>query len=891
MATVPRFKFADPATKDYFQAIIDQIKNNPKTVETLQVVAPPILREGLISKYQDQLRTHPDTIWPTIIQEISLTIILNAIPYLSPEPIFSITIPSLVAAYNVLYQVDASTRSALHDREASKAVNCTPTARVSGRQLAYREAKPISGPLPRTFLISGQSGFDHGPLREMLANLGLQEETFESLARKGEHHVGCLFLEQSYTYNPKDQLRYDPRTSELTCAVKSLLPEDKRCLTNKEQLYYNLLAVDRRAAQFLAKTRKLSTVNRVHPGEVLILKPVGNTAGCGVGIRVVTTTAELHQAKSEILTTYPSGIASEYILNPLLFHGKKFHLRMYLMVRGPVQNIPPHVEIFPYGRILTAKENYVQGDFDNPAIHDSHIKSTASNYFFPQDLGGCQTIRGTPYSDADSIMDQMQQVATMLQTVLLTKMRKWTYPESNFAYEIFGCDFMIRAEDTPTGVQSQVVLLEVNDKVSNRPAFGDQIPPNWPPIEAPGLFKWDLQPYPTVAANLEEYIKFSALVWNWILRTGILPFYHAIDTAIISSTTVSPTYLISGANGINHEPLRQLLAGYTEIKVTDPPQSVGFICQEQKVIAGKIQYDKRVYRFPSFLKSLLDNRRYIITDKSSLYFRLQQLAPDLTARYLAMTRLISQIPTVDRVLIVKPVSQPGQFIGGGQDIAIVTSDSELKQVAEQLSQKYQLEPIASEYIVDPWLIDGKKAHFRMYLLIRTAGISLSGQAIPFTCQLWEVGKALTAALPYEFKDFNNPKIHDSHVKSTDRDRFFNLTDVDSTDTGLSLDQRRNIFQQMTAIMGPVGVLMSDHAFPYSDSSNAYEVFGVDFMLRRDTMTIVLLEINDHVGMQSIDCLKNPTFNPETGPWTSGYTHFSTLYWNWVYQHAIQPYLS
>jgi hypothetical protein len=917
-ATIPKFVFADAATKEYFQAIITQIQRNPKTIEALQVVSPPIIRDSLISKYRSSLQTNPDATWSAIVQEISLTIILNAIQFVPAiNNVHTITIPSIVSAYSILYtqpqEIIQSTSVPYNDKQCYPEA---PKTRVAGRQLKYATAPSVSGPLPRTFLISGQCGFDHGPLREMFASLGFQEETFESVVARN-NHVGTLFLEQSYYYNPKDQLRYDPRTSELTCAVKSILPDDKRCIANKEYLYYNMLeASPTLAPRYLAESRKLSTVNEVRPGEILILKPVGSSAGCGVGIHVVTSTPELQKAKSEILSAYPSGIASEYIQHPLLFNGKKFHFRMYFLARGPItcprcfktggacslcggrRYQEPYFEIFSRGKILTAKDNYQLSDFSNPAIHDSHSESTAQNYFFPEDFIYCHTLSGKQYDNQQvaiqDILSQMQQVSEILGYVMKAKMRKWTYPESNFAYEIFGCDFLVEAKDTPTGIQNRVILLEVNDRIGNSPSFGGNPPPNWPPEEKPGLFRWDLSPYINnpFYQNLQEYIKFSALWWQWVLQTGIIPFYQFFEVRA-ERPAVPLTYIISGANGINHEPLRAILnsVGFSEVAVTAKPQTVGFICQEQMIISGRIQYDKRIYRFISFLKSLLDNRRYIVTDKSSLYFQLNQIAPELVKRYMATTQLVSQIQTVDKVLIVKPVSQPGQNIGGGQDITIVTSFPELKQVEEKLMDKYKVEPIASEYIMDPWLINGRKCHFRMFLLVRTAGVSISGRSVPFLCQLWDRGTLMTALLPYKFSDFGDSRIHDSHIRSTDRDLFFNLDNPDPTDTGLTIEQRQFVFRQMQEMMEPVGQIMQNNTFPYSDSTYAYEVFGVDFMLRKDTLTVVLLEINDHIGMKSVDSSKLIGYTPETGPWTPAYTEFSTAYWNWVFQSAIAPFFS
>ena len=78
-------------------------------------------------------------------------------------------------------------------------------------------------------------------------------------------------------------------------------------------------------------------------------------------------------------------ILNKYIINPLLFKEKKFHIRIYLINYINSKNIIKSY-LSRYGKIITAKDKYIPADFGNKDIHDSHIKSTDNDYMFPNDL-------------------------------------------------------------------------------------------------------------------------------------------------------------------------------------------------------------------------------------------------------------------------------------------------------------------------------------------------------------------------------------------------------------------------------------------------------------------------------------------------------------------------
>lgn len=365
------------------------------------------------------------------------------------------------------------------------------------------------------------------------------------------------------------------------------------------------------------------------------------------------------------------------------------------------------------------------------------------------------------------------------------------------------------------------------------------------------------------------------------------------------------TYLISGASGIDHQPLRRLMSrfGFEEVTTAKMLKSkerrIGFICLEQSSYTapnGKqgMKYDSRVYKFEGWVKSISGPSRFVITDKGQLYEEMGRRFPELQTKYMIRTKRVQDISSEEaagKIWIVKPTTAPDRNAGEGYDIEIVQNYEDLMTIGDRLRQKHHSEPIASEYILDPWLLDGRKCHLRMLFLIRTAGMSQRGTQVEFGYFLWDQGVVATAAKPFELKHFQDKRIHDSHGRTTDRDFYFNLTDPDPTDTGMTLEQRKYIFAQMEECCVGLGEIMRQYMLPYEDSVNAYETFGLDFMVHAETMQIVLLEANDHIGRQSISSKKLPGYNPATGPYTDKHKYFSRDYWGWAYQHGIAPFFN
>jgi GNAT superfamily N-acetyltransferase len=708
--------------------------------------------------------------------------------------------------------------------------------------------------LPQTYVVSGANGLYTPALTSIL-----------------ESELGGIPVpvttkdEVGFMYQVQTGLKYDRRAYHVRSWIKSLLDPAKEIITDKGQLYQAMAQMG--AGQYMPETRPLTGVKSVRTGEILIVKPIGDRTGGGRGNLIVTSTVQLNQAKATYRQQKLQGIVSTYIQNPWLHNGRKFHLRLYLLIRAgaPEIDVPYRAELWPEGKIITAAEIYQEGDYDRPQIHDTHMKSTPDDYIFPNEL---QIPPGlNPDRARASIQTQLEAIAQSLGQIMAPHAHP--LPESHYGFEIFGLDLMIQ---TVQG-QPRVLLLEANTRVAYGPVGGqkDQILAQTGRPFDPETGPWS-----------PGLILFSERYFTWMVERGVKPFYHVHGFARLERT-----FLISGGTGLHHAYLQYILEanGFRREAATD---RIGYLHLE-KLCHDLKSYDKEVESLPCDLKSVLSDQKRVIANKELLHMYLHQLFPEIAASHIAPTWNIKEVPLAqkDKVLILRPV---GAGASCGLGIQISTSAAEFRtatQKVQRLSRELKIKSvIASEYITNPLLmLDGRKFHIRMFFLVRVG----PGWAQPFTYDLWTRGRIATAKIPYQKGDWHNKAIHDTHSESTDFDLWF---PEDLPDPAY----RHHIFAQMETICSAAASIMRMHNVgPYPESRNAFEIFGCDFMVT-DTYEVKLIEINDKVGYGSggVRTVHNIPFAQTelTAPYypDGAYTFddFSYDYFSWMFKSTIGP---
>lgn len=231
---------------------------------------------------------------------------------------------------------------------------------------------------------------------------------------------------------------WDRSVYDVKCFLKNNVDiELIKGITDKSKLYDTMkkLKVD---LSFIPVTKD---VTEVKEGEIWIVRPVGPSACSGKGISVVTTTEELEKGKNLITDQNWIPIVTEYINNPLLFKGRKFHLRCYILISSWGV-----VSLHKEAKIFTGAQDYQQGDYCNKMIHDTHADTTAHNYIYPEDFDG----------DTEKIKEGLDLILLRISQAVKNKVKPYK-GESEYGYTILGLDVMFTDDYT-------VKLIEVNSQ-------------------------------------------------------------------------------------------------------------------------------------------------------------------------------------------------------------------------------------------------------------------------------------------------------------------------------------------------------------------------------------------------------------------------------------------
>jgi hypothetical protein len=241
---------------------------------------------------------------------------------------------------------------------------------------------------------------------------------------------------------------------------------------------------------------------------------------------------------------------------------------------------------------------------------------------------------------------------------------------------------------------------------------------------------------------------------------------------------------------------------------------LGFVERNLEKVDYHIYLDwrKKDHDTKCFLKNKIDNISRV-TNKYHLRSTLgRDYFPYLAKEYGFRQILRGGRVSVDGPLIVKPSG--GAFFSG-KGIEVVVKGDKLNSSTA----------VICEYVTDVQTFHDKKFHLRVLLFLSTWG---KWEVVP-------IYKIVTAKLPYVKDDWKNKDIHDSHWKSTDGDYFF------CEDGDLYSEE---VNSQIIEVCR--GVSESVSPKPYSESEKAYEMLGLDFLVRENG-TVVLLEVNSWAG--------------------------------------------
>lgn len=210
-------------------------------------------------------------------------------------------------------------------------------------------------------------------------------------------------------------------------------------ISNKTKLHRILMASS--ARDCVAKTMQITTESAFPGGTWMIRAHAAHKGEASVAVNNRKDWTKYTSRFSSYKGHASTVIASEYIIEPLLFRGWKFHIRLALIVSDDGAGRSFYVS--PDAMVATAAAKYVAEDWTDATIHDTHFGKTTVPILF---------------SDAfpDEAPRLLEAARTTLRRALAVAgkgVKK--YPDQLAGYEVFGVDIMFRADGTP-------VLIEIN---------------------------------------------------------------------------------------------------------------------------------------------------------------------------------------------------------------------------------------------------------------------------------------------------------------------------------------------------------------------------------------------------------------------------------------------
>ena len=628
----------------------------------------------------------------------------------------------------------------------------------------------VMPPQKRVFL--GLDNLNANVLKEVLAPDGWDFINEKDVLQK--RYVDLLILEGKYGW--------DKRFYNVKSWMKSRL--DAFAITNKANMH---LIMTERAPQYIADTFIVPSDSKVSPQKppgIWIWRPEEQYAGKGV--EVIDTQDTMDKVWKKHLSTpkHQRALVSKYIEDPMLIDGKKFHLRLYfLVVATPTSK---RSALYRQGEFVTAKLPYVNGDYQNKDIHDTHFKDDPG-YRFPQDYPASE-------HEKDRIIREVHAGLTALSSAALPLIK--TYPESTAGFEVLAVDYMLDAN-------GELYLIEINVK----PGFD---------IEDQERVDW-------LTKFLFEGVN------EFAIKTPTDPnqLTQVIPCADIDPTTVKTAFL--GIDDLNVDVVKDVFRpdGWTFFTENEAMIS-GYA--DMVILEGKYGFDGRFYTYECGIKSRVDATQ--ITNKAELHAMMAQYAPQYIAQtYIVPPNMAGPPQKPEGVWIWRP-----EETFGGQGVEVIETQEDLTRAwhtrQENPTKSKGKRTLLSEYIEDPLLIDGKKFHLRLYFLIVATPTSKRSA-------LYRQGEFVTAKLPYVKGDYRNKDIHDTHFKDDIGGRF-------PQDYPFGEAAAAKVLSDSHAALTILSQAALAMIKPYPECESGFEILGVDFMLDASNR-LYLLETNTTPG--------------------------------------------
>lgn len=198
---------------------------------------------------------------------------------------------------------------------------------------------------------------------------------------------------------------------------------------------------------------------RRNPNAMWIMKPTSRSQGKGIFIinklaQIKKWSTQSRWAQMPLKEAY---VISRYIENPLLVAGKKFDLRIYVLVSS-YRPLRVYQYVHGFARFCNAKYNTDTGDIDNPFIHLTNVAIQKHNDDYNSKHGGKWHVQNLRlYIEATYGLEASNKLFVGMDQLIIHSLKAVQNVMINdrHCFECYGYDILIDADLKPW-------LVEVN---------------------------------------------------------------------------------------------------------------------------------------------------------------------------------------------------------------------------------------------------------------------------------------------------------------------------------------------------------------------------------------------------------------------------------------------
>jgi tubulin polyglutamylase TTLL1 len=242
-----------------------------------------------------------------------------------------------------------------------------------------------------------------------------------------------------------------------------------------------------------------------NPNSTWIMKPAGKAQG--IGIFLINKLSQLKKWSKDGKSSVPPGVPKEvyvisrYIDNPLLIGGKKFDLRLYVLVTS---YRPLKVYMYTKGfcRFCTVKYSYDVGELDNMFIHLTNVSIQKHGEDYNESHGGKWSWSNVLlFLESTRGKEAVQKLLEDIHWIVIHSLKavQGVMTSDRHCFECYGYDVIVDSNLKPwlieVNASPSLTYTTVSDRIMKLNLIDDVLGIVIPPSGIPDV-KWNKTPLP-----------------------------------------------------------------------------------------------------------------------------------------------------------------------------------------------------------------------------------------------------------------------------------------------------------------------------------------------------------------------------------------------------------